>query len=593
MLFSWVLIILSAVLYAASFLFTNYFWWTSCFFLVPLFYEAFHHRLGFAKGLLWGLLIVWLHSCGILYSLMLMQDNALVTVIFYSFITFYSGLHAAVLWWIAKKCCVYLQLQFPHWHTLLQLLMWSLALWFFFLWFTLAMFWPFLRLEGFYLASPLLPLAYHAKLLAAMHLVGSSGMLFMLILWQGLLTLILTRTSIKIMVLWLLLTTAWLGMTFFEQHSQPPPTWLSRIGYIPRSITRDVCLSRAAQILSRYIRQVLAQEAAIDIIVIPEDGFQTTHLAHDHVRSLILSNMSDRPVQLLIGAYRSCGLEQFNTLYWLQPNNMISYFDKRHTMLFTEHVPSIFGFPLLASLDAGKAPLSQAHNPRPLLQLTPDVHITPYICSELFFNHQPDDKHADAIIFALCSDKWAHGAYIKNLMYLFAQLRAIEWQRDILYVAYSRAAYFNKSGQAYPLKDFSNTLQEVDNDVLDTSHCSDPVTLAAVEQLETPDLGTIFNEHSLSLLLDEQKQYSGVSFSINHPLAQKDDVIKIVLKQEKKSDKTRLLHAYLAHNFDIYYLDSMMLENSISHLAITIESTGLVRVEHPKSKQAIIASRYR
>ena len=522
----------------------------------------------------------------------------LSTIIISALLILYVGLHAALLWWCASKLCTYLTLRQPTWRTVLQFLVWTIAFWLFFLWYTSAMFWPFFRIEGYYLASPLLPLAHYTPLLAVLRVVGSNGMLFLLILWQGMLGLFVTRASLKIFLGFMFLTISWLVATALLQHTEPQPHWLSRIGYIPRSIAQEMSLSHAAKKMSAYMTAVVQADPVIDIIVIPEDGFQSTQLSSDNIKALVMPNIGQRQLLLLVGAYRNSGNEQFNTLYWLQGGNNHTYFDKRHTMIFTERTPPIFGIPFMQHLDTDKIPLSAGHNPRPMWHLAPDLLAVPYLCSELFFNNQPDDKYPNAIIFAFCSDKWACASYIKNIMYLVARLRALEWQRDILYLNYGKAAYVTKNGDTYPLKDFSPALHNVDarlesENIERRAHDLDPAALSALAEDQTPYLGTITGEHSMSLLLPQQSEYFGFTFSINHRLASQDEPIEILIKQEEHSEEEKIIRAYLASGSNFYYLDSMKVDNATTHLRITMEPSGVVYIEDPKHQQIIIASPYR
>jgi hypothetical protein len=84
-------------------------------------------------------------------------------------------------------------------------------------------------------------------------------------------------------------------------------------------------------------------------------------------------------------------------------------------------------------------------NERPLMQIG-DTHVIPYICSELFVNRLPDDDYPNFLIVALINDRWAP-PYLQELIYLGAVIQAHAWQREIVYVSYTRCSYISYQPQ--------------------------------------------------------------------------------------------------------------------------------------------------
>ena len=70
----------------------------------------------------------------------------------------------------------------------------------------------------------------------------------------------------------------------------------------------------------------------------------------------------------------------------------------------------------------------------------------PYICSELFFNEWPDDDYTHAPIVAIINDTLLLDSYLQELLLLLARLKAVQWQRDILYVSYGQSLFLDKWG---------------------------------------------------------------------------------------------------------------------------------------------------
>ena len=75
----------------------------------------------------------------------------------------------------------------------------------------------------------------------------------------------------------------------------------------------------------------------------------------------------------------------------------------------------------------------------------------PYICSELFFNEYPDDNYHDTPILVLVNDsvflQHACSRYICNELQMLARFKAVQWQREIVYVSYSQSFYCGKDGK--------------------------------------------------------------------------------------------------------------------------------------------------
>jgi hypothetical protein len=90
-----------------------------------------------------------------------------------------------------------------------------------------------------------------------------------------------------------------------------------------------------------------------------------------------------------------------------------------------------------------------AVNDRLSLDLSDCVTCVPYICSELFFNEYPDDIYKNISVVALVNDTAflrRYASYISELLFLVARMKAIAWQRDIVYVSYSRSFFIDRSG---------------------------------------------------------------------------------------------------------------------------------------------------
>jgi hypothetical protein len=599
MVLSWLTVVMSAFLFTIPFFAASYVGWLSCFSLIPLFYEAFHSRLTLFKGLVWGSAIIFLHSGLVLYSAFLLSNMSLLAKgSIAGAIMLYAGLHAALLWWLSNKLCSYLICYLPLRGDLIRLMVWVTAFWLFFVWLGSCFFWIFIRCEGYALISPVVPLAEYAPVLRLVDVFGYRGLLATLLFWQALAGLILTRPTFSAGFIWFLLTFVCIIKGLSCLPNRAPPDWLSRVAHLPRSVMQDVCCSRAAKTMYMYIAALAEHDHDITTIVIPEDGFQTTRLCSPRISACCIPTREQRPIQVFMSSYRMDNEQQYNTLYWFYNGCLITYFDKRHTMIFTEKTPSVLGVSVLSFFDTDSTSFSAGDNKRPIFEIAPYHNMTPYLCSELFFNEVPDDEHEGIPIFAFCSDKWAHAHYVKNLMYLLVRLRAAQWRRDILYISYEYGVYVTKEGGVYPLKNFSHLLQKVDNFItqqqaaLEKTMQRNADTYSALEQHSVKNLGNVLGSYCMSLLLTQQASYNGFSFFLTNPYTHEEVVIKIVINYERSAQEN-IIHVYLLSDFEIYYLDAITTPTTTHSLSVAIEPDGTVYLEDPTQDQVIIASRFR
>ena len=158
-----------------------------------------------------------------------------------------------------------------------------------------------------------------------------------------------------------------------------------------------------------------------------------------------------RSIDIVVGAFRWKKGKYYNSLHWIRNGIIQACFDKRHAMILIERMPSWFDFWFIRDLYFKTAPeISPARDKRPQLPIMKETALVPYICSELFFNEYSDDVYPDTPILAICNDIWFHPfyhlSYVQTLMYLVAKFKAIQWQRNVIYVAFSRAIFLDKYG---------------------------------------------------------------------------------------------------------------------------------------------------
>jgi apolipoprotein N-acyltransferase len=180
--------------------------------------------------------------------------------------------------------------------------------------------------------------------------------------------------------------------------------------------------------------------------VLPESAFYSNHLNMPELTHYWNAEYLSKDVHIIVGAFRWHETLYHNSLHWIYNGELQCCFDKRHAMILTERVPSFFYCTWLRDLYFKKFPeLTASQLKRPKLEINKHISVVPYICSELFFNEYPDDTYADTPILAISNDRW-FTSYVNRLMYLNARLKAVQWQRPIIYVSFLYQVYIDTCG---------------------------------------------------------------------------------------------------------------------------------------------------
>lgn len=241
------------------------------------------------------------------------------------------------------------------------------------------------------------------------------------------------------------LTTSSIGL-FFAKKSLPSTIFLI-LGFIPWSISYIVksefstyqfppiahipliCRSQnPSNIVAEYTKTLLDFYPNLSLAIFPESAFNAQ-----------FTNISS--IAIIAGIKQKHATHHTNQACCILKNQKI--YHKRHAIPLAETPPSYFQLPSHHWLKTSK-------NDHPKWHIDANFTLVPYICSELFFNHQPDDSF-DLPIVALCNDWWFDMPHFKKLMALAARIRAIQWQRPIIYVSYSYAQIFDEYGHGHPL----------------------------------------------------------------------------------------------------------------------------------------------
>lgn len=137
----------------------------------------------------------------------------------------------------------------------------------------------------------------------------------------------------------------------------------------------------------------------------------------------------------------------YNSLYWIHNGLLQARFDKKHIMLMTERLVDWMNVDFLRNIYFKDGiSITASCNERKLLQISQSVAFVPYICSELFFYEHSDDSYLDKPIIAIVNDTLLIDSSMHSLLVLLARFKAIQWQRDIVYVSYRTSVCIDKQG---------------------------------------------------------------------------------------------------------------------------------------------------
>ncbi len=448
----WLLFILSAFLFGAPLLWSTYTWPLVFLFAIPLLYVAVYNNLSFGYGFLWGIIAFGTHTSGVFLGLDNMARGS-VAERFAPVLLIISYISLFTLIWFAinKKIIDYFAL-----HSVLEkLTVWVITYWLFILFmehYSLAIF---SRYEGYFLFNPVFVLAEKPQLLTLLPYIGKSMLLLLILCLSGSIVYAYITRSIQSFIVLLMFTIPWILSLTIAIPTTEAPLWLSKIAPLPVIIPDMINLNKQALATQELLKSAAERYPEAQLIITPESSMQCSHLSTTPALCGIWSEKElGRPLHIIIGAFRWDGPDYRNTLHWINNGNLEKIFDKRHAMLLTEQIPPAFKLKVLEHLFFTTFPgVTPATAPRPLFNVFPGVSFIPYICSELFFNDQPDDNYEKgSTILANTNDSWCMNTNIAALMHLAARFRAIQWQRNILYISFLYATYFDTYGNQFNVK---------------------------------------------------------------------------------------------------------------------------------------------
>jgi len=443
----WLLLMMSAVLYALPFLFTERLWWVVFLFPVPLFYLGNKTTLFFIQGFVWGFIAFLMHMSGEIWVLMMMSHEWwLVGLMLGILMVLYYALLCGACFWITGYGIQFFEVKRP----IFRLGMWFVALELLIIGIDEYSLWIFGVQEGYPLIHPLLLLVHKPFLLYLLPCLGKYLLTMLFLLVSFSLTVLIIYKNGKALLLVCCVVGVWL-LGWGQAVSQEPVLWQRRIQSVPcmvYSTGNDPLV--AIKIIASHLKKIIDKYPETDIIIMPESSCNIENVADISELLLLWSDAYiGKKIHFLFGA--SCWRDgkYYNSLHWIYNGVLQDCFHKKHAMLISERLPCWLDNDYVRALYFSTSPpIEVCDCPRKKLILDNDVFI-PYICSEFFFNERADE-YAEVPLIVVVNDSLftssIYSLYISRLLILLARFKAIQWQRDIVYISYTESLFIDKKG---------------------------------------------------------------------------------------------------------------------------------------------------
>jgi apolipoprotein N-acyltransferase len=315
--------------------------------------------------------------------------------------------------------------------------------------------WMFDVMEGYPLMHPLISLAHHSSLLWLLPIIGKNCLTILFFLPSASIIVLLLCKNRYALLLCVSTVLLWV-ISFFIHRIEKESCWLSSIKPLSYIMVHNFFHSKSIlKIAFNDIKQIMIDNDTYNFFVMPEAVFNIdTHIAACDFNLL----HEKKSKHLIFGASCMHNSKCYNALVWTCDGKLQSYFYKRHAMLLSERLPFCLNNSFMRQLyfNEERNEVTTSTKQREVMDITGVASFVPYICSELFFNEYPDDIFYDKPILVLVNDsiflQYVCSRYICMLLQLLTQLKAIQWQREIVYVSYSQSFYVNKYGNVFNLK---------------------------------------------------------------------------------------------------------------------------------------------
>ena len=412
-------------------------------FLIPLFCVVLDNSIEPIKdALLWGLVFWTLHYYGII-RVIYEKGEGQWRLAAGVFLILYTALYV-VLWFFFSTWLTKMRSSFC------KLMVWCGTTLMYFYTVQHHIFFIFNQDFGYSFAYPTILLAHAPKTLFLLPVLGRHLYLLLIIVSSA-----CAAYAIHIRRLLPLVGCALallpLGAGFLNTVTHKAPAEIKLFGYAAPQERTYSNAYECALIINEKITELAIRHPEVLYIVTPESAFPFFVNTCPEAISLWEHNALCDSRTLFLGGYRSSANGAFhNSLFCIQKSRITKPYDKCSLVPFIEYFPWSYAKCIRNLFLLNKNEFAKSNcAPQPLI-LSPTISVLPLLCSDLYF----DTSLPLSTIPILCAvnDRWFTATYMQRLMYLYAKYKCMELNRDIIYVAYSRAIWISPSTEFWPLQ---------------------------------------------------------------------------------------------------------------------------------------------
>jgi len=431
-------LILSACILNAAYFFPKYCFVGVFIFLIPIYFISLcnSYPLNFSKGIFWGMCFWIVH---LFWMVHLFGVAAYTLPLIVGFVVPINYILTAGLWfWLAKVLIRLVKKNTPLWIGA----SWIIATFGYFYWVRYCSFLPLGLFMGNPFGSPLLPLAQAPILLATLPILGEHILSMLLFISQWFIAETLYRKKISYLGLAICCLFPFVVGSLQGPLNIEIPPYVDSLGFVKPPLVKDPI--KLAQAIDNQISHLIRNHPRVNTVLMPETSYPGAINESPYIIQLLAREVFKSNLNLIIGAQRSDEKKKkYNTIYWIKNDKTITYYDKNVRMPFTEYMP--FPWNKIINFDI-KDEVTDNEITRPLLKVNSNFTCIPSICSEIYFSsssHPEVDKKIPLLVTV--KEVWTPEYYLHYLMFLFAIFKAIQIQRDIIYVGYVHAYWISKT----------------------------------------------------------------------------------------------------------------------------------------------------
>lgn len=445
---NFLLIIISAITFAISFIYQENLYFFVFIFLVPIIYLSFKNPkyLSFKAGFLWGLIFFLIHFSGYIFMFK-DQANGPFRVFIPIILSFYCAFYSGIWFFLANLISKYLKYK-----NLAIFFSWTISTYLYFIWIRYGVFCIFGKFFGYPFSYPLLPLVTRISSLCFLPYFGKSVFLLFVILFSQFIALFLVYFKKKYLICACICLIPFIYGEFFYKSKENFKINIDSFGYISPIISQEFerPIDCSQEVYYRMV-DLLRKKPGIKTIFMPESSCQFCLNKHKYVIDLWAKNILSNNVDLFIGALYQEGDNTYNALYHISCGKIKKIYKKTSLMPFAEYVPRFWkNFECFKKLFFQDSGLSCGCDKKVIFNCCENIIFRPLICSD-FFNMKKCDSNcffnfSNSTLLLLVNDSIFQVNYLRDLMLLHAKFEAARFEINILYIGYYFLAYISKDG---------------------------------------------------------------------------------------------------------------------------------------------------